>query len=272
MLNQQFPASAGKRGTVRFTTPNFGSIHVLAIRANGPALTTLPVIAASSTPGSSIAHVTYNGGFTSTFYLVNTGTTSGAFILNFFNESGGPLNVPLVLPQTGATTMISSFTKTLSSGAMLIVQTQSDSALGGISGSAQLGSTTGTVNGFEIFQWTTYGQEASVPLEIPSSSGGAPHTLVFDNTGGYTTGVAVAVPTINGGTITVNIRDEEGNPLQTSTISLPGNGHTSFMLPTNYPVTNGIRGSIDFSSEFFQPSVIGIRTGPGGTLTTIPAL
>jgi hypothetical protein len=96
--------------------------------------------------------------------------------------------------------------------------------------------------------------------------------LVFDNTGGFTTGVAVSNPGLISGSITVNIRDEGGNLLQTSKFDLPIKGHTSFMLPSTYPVTNGIRGSVEFAAEFFQPSVIGIRAGPGGTLTTIPTL
>ena len=131
LLNQQFPATAGRRGTVRFTAPSFGSIHVLAIRTNGPALTTLPVLAGSSdTPGGSIAHVTYNGGFTSTIFLVNTAATSAEFTLKFFDEHGGALNVPLSLPQSGTTTTTSALTKTLAAGGLLVVKTQSNSSLG----------------------------------------------------------------------------------------------------------------------------------------------
>ncbi len=272
MLKEQFPSTAGKRGTVRFTTDTYGSIHVLAIRANGPALTTLPVLASNGgNPGASIAHVTYNAGFTSTFYLVNTGTAAAPFTLKFFNESGGAVSVPLLLPQTGMTTTTNALTMTLAAGAMLVVKTQSNSSLAGVVGSAQL-TTFGTVGGFEIFEWTTYGQEASVPLQSQSSSSGVGRRLIFDNTGGFATGVAVANPGGIAGSITVNIRDEGGNLLQTSAITLPINGHTSFMLPSTYPITNGIRGSVEFAAQFFQPSVIGIRAGSGGTLTTIPAL
>jgi len=60
--------------------------------------------------------------------------------------------------------------------------------------------------------------------------------------------------------------------LQTSTISLAANGHTAFMLPFTYPVTAGIRGSVEFVATYFQPGVIGLRVGPNFTLTTIPAL
>jgi hypothetical protein len=271
LLNQQFPSTVGRRGTVRFTAATFGSIHVLAIRANGPALTTVPALAVNNQNlGGTIAHVTYNGGFTSTFFLVNTAATAATFTLKFFDESGKALNVPLFLPQSGTTTTTNALAKTLDAGAMLVVKTQSNSSLAGVVGSAQL--IAGAVGGFEIFEWTPYGQEASVPLQTPSSSAGVGRRLVFDNTGGFTTGVAVSNPGGIAANITVNIRDEGGNLLQTSTINLPINGHTSFMLPSAYPVTNGIRGSIEFATQFIQPSVIGLRAGPAGTLTTIPAL
>jgi hypothetical protein len=106
------------------------------------------------TLGGSIAHATYNGGFTSVFYLVNTGAAPASFTLSFFDESGNPLNVPLLQPQSENTTTTSALTQTLAPGAMLVVQTQAQDALPSVVGSAQL-TTTGNVSGFEIFRWTT---------------------------------------------------------------------------------------------------------------------
>lgn len=125
------------------------------------------------------------------------------------------------------------------------------------------------MSGFEIFRWTTYGQEASVPFQTDGSYG---RRLVFDNTGGFTTGVAVSNSVNSPSDYTVNIRDEAGNLLQSSTISLAANGHTAFMLPSAYPVTAGIRGSVEFVASYLLPGVIGLRVGPNFTLTTIPAL
>ena len=49
--------TSGKRGTIEFDTPPGGQISVLGLRANGPALTTLPVLANVGTSGGSITHV-----------------------------------------------------------------------------------------------------------------------------------------------------------------------------------------------------------------------
>ena len=106
----------------------------------------------------------YHGGWTSVFYLVNTGNVSAQFTLSFFDENGNALSVPLLLPQEGTTITTSALTRTLAAGAMLVVNTQAQDALAVVVGSAQL-TTTGNISGFEIFRWTTFGQEASVPLE-----------------------------------------------------------------------------------------------------------
>ena len=200
---------------------------------------------------------------------MNTGTSATSFTLKFFDDAGGALNVPLVVPQAGGAITTSALTLPLAAGAAMFVETQSNDALPVLSGSAQL-SSSGLVSGFEIFRWTTYGQEASVPFQTADYSVG--RRLVFDNTGGFTTGVAVSSPVNYPGDVTVNIRDEGGNLLQSSTISLAANGHTAFMLPFTYPVTAGIRGSVEFVSSSYKPGVIGLRVGPNFTLTTIPAL
>jgi len=104
------------------------------------------------------------------------------------NESGNPLPVPLLLPQSGTTLTTQSLTQTLAAGAMLVVNTQAQDALAVVVGSAQL-ITTGNISGFEIFRWTTFGQEASLPLETRTPNS---FVLVFDNTNDLTTGVALA--------------------------------------------------------------------------------
>ncbi len=73
------------------------------------------------------------------------------------------------------------------------------------------------------------------------------------------------------------IRDQNGIVIGSpSSISLPANGHTSFVLSTLYPFTADLHGTIEFDTPGSGPiSVLGIRTTPldtTKTLTTIPAL
>ena len=272
MLNDPalgFPVTNGKRGTIEFKTPPSTQISVLGLRANGNALTTLPVLTNVATGGGSITHATYNGGFTSTFYIVNPGASGAQFTLNFFDENGNPLQVPLYLPQSSTTITTSSLVRNLAAGAMLLVETVAQDAQPGVQGSAQL-TTTGNIGGFEIFRWNTYGQEASVPLETRTPNG---FVLVFDDTADLTTGVAVANVAGAQVSITVNLRDDTGALLQTQSLNLLAHGHTSFMLPDKYPYTAHRKGM----AEFVVPSggnisVIGLRAKSGGGLTTIPVL
>jgi hypothetical protein len=264
-----FSVTNSRRGTLEFKTPSGAQISVLGLRANGKALTTLPVLANVGTGGGYIAHATYNGGFTSSFYLVNTGTSSAEFTLSFFNETGGQLLVPLALPQSGANITTSSLTRLLPAGAVLLVETVAQDAQPFVLGSAQL-ATTGNISGFEIFRWNTFGQEASVPLETRTPNG---FVLVFDDTGGLTTGVAVANQTGSPVSVPVNLRDDTGALLQTQSINLPAHGHTSFMLPDKYPLSVNRKGMAEFVVPIgAKISVIGLRAGPGGILTTIPVL
>lgn len=274
MLNDPqlgYPVTNNKRGTIEFDTlPGGGKLSVLGLRANGPALTTLPVLANIGTSGGSITHVAYNGFWTSVFYLVNTSNASASFTLSFFDESGIPLPVPLSLPQLGSNLTTSALTRTLSVGAMLVVETQAQDVLPVVVGSAQL-TTADNVSGFEIFRWTQFGQEASVPLETRTPNS---FVLVFDDTNGLTTGVALANLSGSSANIIATFRDDTGTQIGVpETINLAAHGHTDFMLPDRYQEAVGKRGMVEFAvPQGIGISVIGLRAKSDGTLTTIPVL
>ncbi len=138
-------------------------------------------------------------------------------------------------------------------------------------GSAQLAAT-GAVDGFAIFHQIQTAQEAVVPMETRNASS---YLLAFDNTNNLVLGVAVENVSAQPALIPVIIRDDTGTVLSsTGTISLGGNGHTSFVLSTQFPVTANIRGTIEFDTPSGgQISVLGLRfTPPNNALTTIPAL
>ena len=103
-------------------------------------------------------------------------------------------------------------------------------------GSAQLAAT-GAVDGFAIFHLIPGSQEAVVPMETRNASA---YLLAFDNTGGVVLGMAIDNVSTQAAVIPVVIRDETGVVIGTAgaSISLAGNGHTSFVLSLQYPVTD----------------------------------
>ena len=62
MLTSNYAVTTGKRGTIEFDTPPSGQVSALGLRANGSALTTLPVLANVAAGRGSIAQVASGGG------------------------------------------------------------------------------------------------------------------------------------------------------------------------------------------------------------------
>jgi hypothetical protein len=231
----------------------------------------------------SMAHLAAEENWTTTFTLVNKSVSAATARLSFSGDGldptgNGPLMLPLVFPQQAGAAgplLAASFDQALAANASLIVTTGGPQTPPVLVGSAQLAST-GAVDGFAIFHQIVTTQEAVVPMETRNASS---YLLAFDNTNGLVLGVAVENVSAQNAVIPVIIRDDTGAVISSpgTTISLGGNGHTSFVLsdPTaGFPVTADKRGTIEFDTPAGgQISVLGLRfTPPNNALTTIPAL
>jgi hypothetical protein len=278
VLSTQFPPTANIRGTVECDTPTNGQISLLGIRYTGGTLTTIPVLANVGTSGGLMAHLASGNGWQTTFVLVNTGTTSASAMLNFYADNGSAQPLPLTTLNgpNGAGSLInqSSIAQTVLPNASVWILAAAPVASALLTGSAVL-TTTGNVSGHAIFRYNPNGQEAVVPLE---SRNAGTYFLAFDNTNNTTTGVAINSISAQNTSVPVTLRDDQGNILTTSTIALNANGHTSFLLATQYPQTAGLRGTAEFDTPGFgtanaaKISVLGIRSPPALTFTTLPAL
>jgi hypothetical protein len=272
LLSTQFPVTANIRGTVEFDTPAGGQISVLGIRFTPPGtFTTIPALANVGTSGGLMAHLASGNGWETTFVLINTGVIAAQAQLSFFADNGSPLLLPLTFPQSngGSPATVSSLSQTIAAGASLWVQSAGPVTSALLTGSAQL-STSGNISGFVIFRYNPNGQEALVPLESRNADS---YVLAFDNTNNTATGVAINVVSSQNVSIPLTIRDAAGNQIGTESIPLNANGHTSFVLASQYPGTSGIRGTLEFTAPTSAPiSVLGIRSPPAMTFTTLPPL
>jgi hypothetical protein len=255
-LTAQIPASLiGAQASCTITVVNPGGAV-----SNVMTFTILPGIAGA------MAQVAFGGGWQTTFTLVNMGSASADARLSFFDNDGNAMFVPLALVQSGATMGTQTLDQTIAADASLLVLIQDTGATR--VGSAQLIFGNG-VNGFAIFRYSPTGQEAVVPLETRNAS---EYMLAFDNTNGVSTGVALANVANQAANVPVVIYDDSGTQIATNTISLAAQGHTSFMLTSNYGVTAGKRGTIEFDTPpLGQITVLGLRAN-GSALTTLPAL
>ena len=264
-LANQYPATTGKRGTVQLMVPLSGQISALGIRSNGNSFTTIPAIQ-SGASGGTMAHIAAGGGWRSIFYVVNLNSVTSNVTLKFFDDSGNPLVLPFTFLQGGATTTAAVVTQTLTAGATLVLETQGTGPQVML-GSAQLSSDQGA-SGFGLFRYDPSGQEATTPLETRNAPA---YVLAYDNTTPLATGVALANLSAQAATVGLILRDDAGTVLQNASLQLPGNGHSAFVLGTNYPLTAGKRGTVEFTSINAPITVLGIRAN-GNAFTSIPVL
>jgi virginiamycin B lyase len=285
VLSTQFPVTVNIRGTVEFDSPvagpalpgfptTFTQISVIGIRYTPPGtLTTIPALANVGTTGGSFAHIASGNGWQTTFVLVNTGNATAQANLQLFDDNGNVLPLSVTFPQTGTASPFSGVpTQTIPAHAMVLVESAGPLGSPLLTGSAQL-TTTGSVSAYAIYRYNPSGQEAVVPLETRNAS---TYLLAFDNTGGTTTGLAisdVSAPSATKLAIPAILRDDAGNQLAATSIPISANGHSSQSLTTFFPAAAGIRGTVEFDAPAgVQISVLGIRSPPALTFTTLPAL
>ena len=219
----------------------------------------------------SMAQLASGGGWDTTLTLVNTDTAPGEALLNFFGNDGSPLLLPFTFPQESSSTssqVATTLDQTLNANSLLVLDSQQPDNRTAQVGSAQL-LTNGNIDGFAIFKYAPTGQEAVVPLETRNATS---YVLAFDNTGVLGTGVAIANVATQPANVPVVIRDETGAKIGAETISLAAQGHTSFTLTSNYAITRGKRGTVEFDTPpSGQISALGLRTN-GSAVTTLPVL
>jgi len=272
------PTSGVGKGTLRYqVASNAGPDRAATITVAGSSFTVEQ--GAGSIPGLSfigcMPHVAAGQDWKTTFTLVDKDSAPAQVRLSLIGDSGSPLKLPVTFPQllsTRGPLIGASLDRTLSSNALLIIDTAGAQTGPIQAGSAQLAAT-GSVDGFAILHLIPGGQETAVPLETRNAGS---HLLAFDNTGGVGLSVALANTSAQAANVGVVIRDATGAQIGTGSLALESGGHTAFLLSTEYPVTANKQGTIEFDTPpGGRIGALGIRTTPLGTthtLTAIPAL
>jgi len=96
----------------------------------------------------------------------------------------------------------------------------------------------------------------------------------FDDTAGYTTGIALVNWSSQPAIIGATIRDEGGSQIDLQAVTLPAMGHTSFNIPDRFPAAAGRRGVIELQNTAGRAVVtgVGLRFSPNGTFTSVPVV
>jgi hypothetical protein len=216
-----------------------------------------------------LAQVADGGGWQTLITIVNLRPTPNNFTIDCYGDDGNPkvYSWSGVGPHASLTGALQSYGSIEVTTAGTTVATNTGWCYLNTSPSSQ-----GDIAGFAIFRNVPSGQEVSVETgSILSKS----LILAFDNTGGYSYGVALVNPDANiCGSVTdnvgVSIKDPNGVEFATSTFSMASCGHTSFVLTDKFPATRNKAGTITFTlTSGLTLTGLGLRASPGFALTSV---
>lgn len=216
------------------------------------------------------SHVAAGGSWTTVFSLINNSAAAAPVTVAFHNDDGSALTLPVTFTQQGLpqSTTASSVSTTISPNATIQISTGSLSST--VVGWADVASSA-PLGGFAIFRTSSPNSpvsEGTVPLQAQF-----PTTIAipYDNTNGFSMGVALANLSTLSANVTATMFDVNGNQLGTQTIAMPGSGHTSFILTTELPPTAGKLGIVQFQATGGIAG-LGLRFSPYGTFTSVPSM
>lgn len=222
-------------------------------------------------PTGVLSHITAGGGWTTVLTLINTSSAAVPVTVALYNDDGSALSLPVTTTQQGVsqTATTSSVNATINQNATLQISI-GDQIASNVWGWANV-SSTGPLGGYAIFRSTPQTgspSEGTVPLQTQFSS---TVTLPYDNTAGFVMGVALANLSTSSANVTATMWDANGNDLGTQIITIAGNGHTAFVLPTQLPATAGQLGIVQFQASGGIAG-LGLRFSPFGTFTSVPTM
>lgn len=221
-----------------------------------------------------ISHIVSGGGWKTIITLVNTGLAPISVTLQFRNDRGVPLDLPLALEEDIFFTerVGSQLTVSLAPYATGVVESEGPANSPTLLGWADLTvpnpvTLTGSVR-FRHMDEDGSVSESSLAIGTASLPG---LIMPFDNSDGYTTGVSFVNPNSAFTTVKVIVRDFLGILLDTRLYGVAANGHVVFDLGSDFVQAAHNRGFIEFQTLDRIPITgIGLRFAPSGHFTTLP--
>jgi hypothetical protein len=283
MLAALDPTTTGQFGAMQFSSSTGGALAALAIRVNpaGGLAAAQPLRTVAATNGKTVAgfaQVAVGGGWSTTLYLTNPGTTSVGVQLSYFDDQGAALALPMNVAGNGQAAQpsnASAWKGTIAAGATVKLDMTPTAGQAALTGWAQVVTTTtgGTLAGYGVFHYTSPAgvpSEGAVPMDIGA---GSTFVLPFEARNGFAMGIGLANLSTNATTVTITPFDENGVVLTGASVDVGALGHTSFMLGDKFPSAVGTRGYLVFSSGS-EASItgLGLRVNPAGGFASAPKL
>ncbi|MEO8593209.1 MAG: hypothetical protein ABI759_07805 [Candidatus Solibacter sp.] len=244
-------------------------------------LTAIGLVAVSAAPAqqpvpvhSSISQIASGGAWKTTLTLLNLSSTSSSVTVTFQGDNGLPLTLPLRITQSGSSSaeVSSEITRIVPALATLLIESEAPATSETITGWADVASL-GFFAGFAIFRQRGpdgRDSEGTAPLESTGLSG---LILPFDNSDGFSTGIAIVNAAEARASLVAVVRDENGIVLGQYGVPMIARGHSAFVVGERLPASIGRRGSIEFQqSGNGTVSGLGLRFSATGSFTSVPAV
>lgn len=219
-------------------------------------------------------HIAVGGGWSTIITIVNISTQTVSFTNRFYADDGSPLTVSFFnYPQSDLTTT-SAAAGLLPPGSSFNFALFSNDPLTK-SGWASMEYTGGRIGGYAIFRQSITGRATFEALTPVSAYDDYKFYMSFDNIQGFVTAIALVNPASNlTSHVTISARDLDGNPVGSTTITLPPHGHAAFVLSDLLPFLANRLGTLYVQSDINRLSAIGIRlNGLGGfAFTSVPIM
>jgi hypothetical protein len=212
-----------------------------------------------------IPQIADGGAWQTTLVLTNTSASPASASLSFFEEiSVGTTQAwNLQFLEVSNTQNLS-----IPAGATIILHTQDNPSASTNTGWAQMQSST-AVSAYAIFTQHVPGRQDQDGT-APAAPAASRILVPFDNSNGFVTTIAIANTTAVSENISVNLLPNSGVISSPSPITLPGQGHAAFALPTQFAATNGISGTLEFYIANGSFSILALRFNPTGAFTAAP--
>jgi hypothetical protein len=221
------------------------------------------------------SQIAVGGGWETTLYLANTSAVSALTTVSFRGDDGNSLSLPLSIWVDGSGRGVdtASVGGTIPPNSVMVIQAESDSAKS-LTGWADVTSAA-TLSGYAVFRSTSgsgVSSEGTVPLETSYQPSFA---LIYDNTSGQSTAVALANLDPGSSPVQLTAYDPNGIQVDSTSTGWPagnGYGHRSFMLTDLLPKAAGNRGIVVFRTTSGQQNItgLGLRVSSTGSFSSIP--
>jgi len=230
-----------------------------------------PPPAPSVSRAGSFAQVASGGGWKTTITLINSGAVAVTGRVNFYTEGGNALVLPLTFPQTGSNLTSSFANLNIAPNGLLVLETENPNSSTAVVGWADV-QASAALTGYSIFRLRSSAgatdSEGTGPLDVQSTSS---LIIPFDNTNGFTTGLALANQNTAAATITITVLDDNGLQLASRPIALGGQAHVSYFVGDTFSQSVNRRGILQVRNAL-GITAVGLRFNPSGSFTSIPII